>query len=61
VVSDRQIEKISVSVAAPVYGLDRQVVAAVSVVGSARRTDPLRLAPAVMATGRAITRRLQAQ
>ena len=60
VISDRQIERISVSVAAPVYGFDGQVVAAVSVVASARRTDPLRLAPAVMATARAITRRLQA-
>lgn len=59
VVSDRQIEGISLSVAAPVYGVDRRVCAAVSVVGSARRTDPHRLAPAVMATARAITRRLQ--
>lgn len=60
VVSDRQIERISVSVAAPIFGRERTVVAAVSVVGSARHTDPLRLAPAVMATGRAISRRLQA-
>lgn len=59
VVSDRQIERISLSVAAPVYGVDRRVCAAVSVVGSARRTDPHRLAPAVMATARAISRRLQ--
>ena len=58
-ISDRQIEVISVSVAAPVFGADQSVIAAVSIVGAARRTDPHRLAPAVMAAGRAISRRLQ--
>ncbi|WP_163505788.1 IclR family transcriptional regulator [Fodinicola acaciae] len=58
-ISDGAIELAALSVAAPVFGRDDRVVAAVSVVVPAQ-TDPYALAPAVVATARAISRALGA-
>ena len=57
-ISDRQIELISTSVAAPIRGADGTVVAALSVVAAARRIDPRQFVPAVVAAGRGVTRTL---
>ncbi len=59
-VSDRQIETISLSVAAPVYRAPGQVVAALSVVVPARGSDPRVFVPAVVAAARGISRDLAA-
>lgn len=58
-ISDRQIETISLSVAAPVRGADGDVVAALSIVIPAR-AEARRYVPAVVATARGISRTLQA-
>ena len=58
VISDRQIETISVSVGAPVRDRAGRVVAAVSLVAAAGRGDPRRFVKAVVAAGAAISRRL---
>jgi DNA-binding IclR family transcriptional regulator len=59
-VSDRQIETISVSVAAPIRGPDNQVLAAISIVIDAARGDPRVLVPAVVSAARGISRRVTA-
>lgn len=59
-VSDRQIELVSVSVAAPVYGVDDTVVAAISLVIPYEGGDPRSLIPAVRAAARGISRSLGA-
>ena len=61
VISDRQIEPISVSVAAPIYGADNTVVAAVSIVIPADGTRPGRYVPAVRAAARGISRSIGAR
>lgn len=58
VVSDRQIEVVSQSIAAPVHGPAGEVVAALSVVVPAE-DDPRRSVPAVKAAARGITRALR--
>lgn len=59
VISDRQIETISLSAAAPVRDRSRRVVAAVSVIAAARADrDPRLLVPAVRRTATAISARL---
>jgi DNA-binding IclR family transcriptional regulator len=58
VISDRQIETISVSIAAPVRDRTRAVVAAVSLVVAAGRTDPRSFVQTVLAASAAISRRL---
>jgi DNA-binding IclR family transcriptional regulator len=60
VISDRQIELVSISVAAPVYGSLRTVVAALSIVIPAKGTDAQRYVPAVRATAHGISRALGA-
>jgi DNA-binding IclR family transcriptional regulator len=60
VVSDRQVELVSLSVAAPVYGPDDDVVAAISIVVPAEGVDPRTLVPAVRAVARGISRSLGA-
>jgi DNA-binding IclR family transcriptional regulator len=57
-ISDRQIEPISVSVAAPVRDRARRVVAAVSVVVTAGRADPRSYVRPVVSAATAISRRL---
>ncbi len=57
-ISDRQIELISTSVAAPIRGADGTVVAALSVVAAARRVDPRQFVPAVVAAARGVSRTL---
>ncbi|GJF03327.1 MULTISPECIES: IclR family transcriptional regulator [Pseudonocardia] len=57
-ISDRQIELISLSVAAPVSGPDGTVAAALSVVVPAEGTNPHSYVPVVRATARAISRAL---
>ena len=59
-VSDRQIEMVSLSVAAPVRGPRGEVVAALSVVVPAAGADARVLVPAVRAAARGITRALAA-
>lgn len=59
-ISDRQIELISMSVAAPVHGPDDTVVAALSVVVPHGEHDPLALVPAVRAAARGTSRALGA-
>jgi DNA-binding IclR family transcriptional regulator len=54
-ISDRQIEVVSLSVAAPVRAASGDVVAAVSIVIPAR-TQPQRFVPAVLTTARGISR-----
>jgi DNA-binding IclR family transcriptional regulator len=58
VISDRQVEPISVSVGAPVRDRTRRVVAAVSVVVAAGREDPRTFVQPVLAAAAAISRRL---
>jgi len=48
----------SVSVGAPIFGPDQQVVAALSVVVAARLRDPQRLAPPVRTAARGLTRQV---
>lgn len=60
VISDGQIELVALSVAAPVYGADDSVVAAISIVVPAEGTDPRTLVPAVRAAARGISRVLGA-
>jgi DNA-binding IclR family transcriptional regulator len=55
-VSERQIENISASIAAPIRDAAGSVVAAISVVVKAGDTDPSLYVPAVMAAGRGISR-----
>ena len=57
-ISDRQIELISTSVAAPVRGAQGDVVAALSIVAAARGLDPRSFAPAVVAAARGVSRQL---
>jgi len=61
VISDRQIEPISVSVAAPVYGPDNMVVAAVSIVIPADGPRASQYVPAVRAAARGISRSIGAR
>jgi DNA-binding IclR family transcriptional regulator len=58
VISDRQIETVSVSVGAPVRDRARRVVAAVSVVVAAGRSDPRSFVNRVTAAADTISRRL---
>jgi DNA-binding IclR family transcriptional regulator len=58
VISDRQIEPISVSVAAPVRDRTRRVVAAVSLVVAVGRADPRSFIKPVVAAAAAISHRL---
>jgi DNA-binding IclR family transcriptional regulator len=58
-ISRRQIELISISVAAPIRA-EAQVVAALSVVVPAQGADPRRYTPAVVAAARGISRTLSA-
>lgn len=60
VISDRQIELVSLSVAAPVYGPDDTAVAAISIVVPAEGSEPRTLVPAVRAAARGISRSLGA-
>ncbi|MDQ0378620.1 IclR family transcriptional regulator [Amycolatopsis thermophila] len=60
VISDRQVEMVSASVAAPVYGADDAVVAAISIVIPATGPDPRSMVPAVRAAARGISRTLGA-
>lgn len=60
VISDRQVELVSRSVAAPVYGRDDTVVAAISIVVPAEGVDLRTLVPAVRAAARGISRSLGA-
>ncbi|MDN5920616.1 MAG: IclR family transcriptional regulator [Pseudonocardia sp.] len=60
VISDRQIEDVSLSVAAPVRGRSGRVVAALSVVVRADGTNPHTYVPAVRAAARGISRALGA-
>jgi DNA-binding IclR family transcriptional regulator len=59
-ISDRQIELISVSVAAPVHGPDDTVVAALSTVVPYGERDPMTLVPVVRTAARGISRVLGA-
>lgn len=58
VISDRQIEAVSVSVAAPVRDRARRVVAAVSVVVTAGRKDPRNFIKPVLDAANAVSARL---
>jgi DNA-binding IclR family transcriptional regulator len=59
-VSDGQVELVALSVAAPVYGGDDMVVAALSVVVPSKGSDPRALVPAVRAAARGVSRALGA-
>ncbi|GLW66844.1 IclR family transcriptional regulator [Actinomadura rubrobrunea] len=59
-ISDGQVELIALSVAAPVYGPDDTVVAAVSIVVPSETSDARALIPAVRACARGISRALGA-
>jgi len=59
-ISSRAIEEISLSVAAPVYGADDRVVAALSTVVPYGQYDPLTLVPLIKAATRGISRALGA-
>jgi DNA-binding IclR family transcriptional regulator len=59
-ISDRQIELVSLSVAAPVHGPEDTVIAAISLVVSVEGSDPRTLVPAVRAAARGISRSLGA-
>jgi DNA-binding IclR family transcriptional regulator len=56
VISERQIENISSSIAAPIRDRSGAVIAAISVVVKAGDTDPSQYVPAVMAAARGISR-----
>jgi DNA-binding IclR family transcriptional regulator len=58
VISDRQIEAVSVSVAAPIRDRTRRVVAAVSLVVAAGRKDPRNFIKPVVTAANAISARL---
>jgi DNA-binding IclR family transcriptional regulator len=58
VISDRQIETVSVSVAAPIRDRTRRVVAAVSVVVTVGRKDPRSFVKSVVGAANAISSRL---
>jgi DNA-binding IclR family transcriptional regulator len=58
VISDRQIETVSLSVAAPIRDRSRRVVAAVSVVVAAGGADPRSFVKPVVSAAAAISRRL---
>jgi DNA-binding IclR family transcriptional regulator len=58
VISDRQIETVSVSIAAPIRDRTRRVVAAISVVVAAGRADPRTFIKPVTTAAAAISRRL---
>jgi DNA-binding IclR family transcriptional regulator len=58
VISDRQIEPVSVSVAAPIRDRSRRVIAAVSVVVAAGRKDPRSFVKPVISVAGAISARL---
>lgn len=60
VISSRAIEEISLSVAAPVYGADERVAAAVSTVVPYGHYDPLTLVPLIRAAARGMSRVLGA-
>jgi len=61
-VSDRQVEMVSISVAAPIYGpASAGVVAALSIILPSRGTDVRRFVPAVRAAARGISRELGAK
>ncbi|WAL66000.1 IclR family transcriptional regulator [Amycolatopsis cynarae] len=60
VISDRQVELVSLSVAAPVYGPGDSVVAAISIVVPVEGAEPRTLVPAVRAAARGISRALGA-
>jgi DNA-binding IclR family transcriptional regulator len=60
VISDRQVELVSLSVAAPVYGRQDTVVAAISIVVPVEGAEPRALVPAVRAAARGISRTLGA-
>lgn len=60
VISDQQVELVSLSVAAPVYGPEDVVVAGISIVVPAQGPDPWTLVPAVRAAARGISRSLGA-
>ncbi|MTD56013.1 IclR family transcriptional regulator [Amycolatopsis pithecellobii] len=60
VISDRQVELVSLSVAAPVHGPEDTVVAAISIVVPAQGADAWTLVPAVRAAARGISRSLGA-
>lgn len=57
-ISDRQIELSTLSVAAPVHDDADEVIAALSIVVPADRTDPMTLVPAVRAAARGLSRTL---
>ncbi|MER7083252.1 transcriptional regulator, IclR family [Saccharopolyspora kobensis] len=57
-ISDRQIELSTLSVAAPVHDDTDEVIAALSIVVPADRTDPMALVPAVRAAARGLSRAL---
>lgn len=59
-ISDGQIELVTMSVAAPVFGAEDTAVAAISVAVPAGGTDPRALVPAVRAAARGISRTLGA-
>jgi DNA-binding IclR family transcriptional regulator len=61
VISDRQIELVSVSIAVPIWGRHNAVVAALSVVISAKRAQARRLVPAVRTAALGISRVLGAR
>jgi DNA-binding IclR family transcriptional regulator len=60
VISDQQVELVSLSVAAPIYGQEDAVVAAISIVVPVEGADPRTLVPAVRAAARGISRTLGA-
>ncbi|KAA9152482.1 IclR family transcriptional regulator [Amycolatopsis acidicola] len=60
VISDRQVELVSLSVAAPVHGPEDTVVAGISIVVPFDGPDPRTLVPAVRAAARGISRTLGA-
>jgi DNA-binding IclR family transcriptional regulator len=59
-ISDRQVTMDALSIAAPVYGVSGDVVAAVSIVVRAPRTQRTSLVPVVQAAARGISRALAA-
>ncbi|MGF7233950.1 MAG: IclR family transcriptional regulator [Frankia sp.] len=59
-ISDRQIENVSISVAAPIYDANRVVTAALSIVVSASRGKARHYLPAVLASARGVSRALGA-
>lgn len=60
-ITDRQVEMVSTSVAAPIYGPANAVVAALSIILPSRGTDVRRFVPAVRGAARGISRELGAR